>query len=155
MVRIVTGKRIGKTGVIRPSTAGSVFNGSGEEILLTRRKDIGVWCLPGGGMDAGESASEGCVREVFEETGLMVKVTHLIGVYSSPHMLVEYPGGDRVHSMALNFLAEPIGGTLGISDETIDVGYFTLAEMKSMNIWEHQMQLIIDAFSKSEAAFIR
>ena len=44
-----------------------IFGKESERVLLTRRTDNGLWCLPGGGMDAGESATEACVREVFEE----------------------------------------------------------------------------------------
>ena len=81
-----------------PGTSGSIFDPAGKKLLLTRRTDNGAWGLPGGAMDAGESASEGCAREVLEETGLVVRINRLIGVYSSPDMVVEYPSGDRIHA---------------------------------------------------------
>jgi ADP-ribose pyrophosphatase YjhB (NUDIX family) len=53
-------------------------------VLLVRREDADVWCLPGGAVDEGESVSEAAIREVREETGLQVELTSLVGVYSRP-----------------------------------------------------------------------
>ena len=69
------GNRIGKQGVLRPGASALIFDQAREKVLLTRREDNGRWCLPGGGMDSGESAAEACAREVLEETGLQVLVT--------------------------------------------------------------------------------
>ena len=96
-------------------------------------------------MDPGESAAECCAREVLEETGLVVSVGRLIGVYTSPHLMVEYADGNRIQPVAFSFEAEPIGGELTISDETTEYGYFSLEEMKTMDVMEHHHQRIIDA----------
>ena len=82
--------------------------------------------MPGGHMEPGESATEACAREVWEETGLKVRIGRLIGVYTNPHRIVEYADGNRYQIVALSFEAEPIGGELGISDETTECGYFSL-----------------------------
>ena len=79
------GDRIGKLAMLTPSGSAAIFNPTGQKVLLTRRTDNGRWCLPGGAMDPGESAAECCAREVLEETGLIVRVGKLIGVYSTPH----------------------------------------------------------------------
>jgi hypothetical protein len=52
-------------------------------------------------------------------------------------------------------LAEQTGGALGITEETTDFGYFDRAEMEGLDVWEHQLQLIEDAFSGNTGAFIR
>jgi len=106
-------------------------------------------------MDAGESASEACAREVLEETGLVVEVGRLIGVYTSPDILVEFPNGNRIQPVAMLFVAEPIGGKLSLSNETTDVGYFSLEDMKAMNVWEHHRQLIDDSLAGVDEAFVR
>ena len=53
------------------------------KLLLTKREDFEVWCLPGGGVDPGESVAQAAVREALEETGLDVRVDaagrHLLG----------------------------------------------------------------------------
>jgi ADP-ribose pyrophosphatase YjhB (NUDIX family) len=46
----------------------------GDRVLLTRREDFEVWCLPGGTVDEGESLAEAATREVREETGLDVRL---------------------------------------------------------------------------------
>lgn len=56
-------------------------------VLLTRREDFDVWCLPGGQVDAGESLAEAARREVREETGLEVRIERLVGMYSGPRWL--------------------------------------------------------------------
>ena len=56
-----------------------------DRLLLTKRDDWELWCLPGGGVDSGETSAQAAVREAFEETGLHVALTELIGIYSQPH----------------------------------------------------------------------
>ena len=107
------GNRIGRAGKLSPGASALIFERTTGKILLTRREDNGRWCLPGGGMDPGESAAEACVREVFEETGLQVKATKLVGIYTSPDILVEYPDGNKIQPVAFSFEVEITGGTLG------------------------------------------
>jgi 8-oxo-dGTP pyrophosphatase MutT (NUDIX family) len=44
-----------------------------QRILLHKRSDFGFWDLPGGGAEEGESAEQCVIREVYEETGLVVE----------------------------------------------------------------------------------
>ena len=106
-------------------------------------------------MEPGESVTEGCAREVREETGMQVKVTRLIGVYTNPHLLLEYPDGNRWQFVALFFAAEPTGGRLQAGDDAIEVGYFSGSEMEEMDIGHFDRQRIADGFAGQEAAFIR
>ena len=149
------GERIGKEGVLRPGASAVVFDQSRERVLLTRREDNGRWCLPGGGMDPGESAAEACVREVLEETGLEVRVTKLVGVYTSPHLLIEYPDGNKIQPTAFSFEVEITGGELGLSDETTEVGWYTASEMAGMDIMEHHVERIRDAVNNRPEAVFR
>ena len=106
-------------------------------------------------MDAGESVSETCVREVREETGLNVRVTRLIGIYTSPDLIVEFPDGNRIQPVAASFGAEVVSGELGLSDETIDHGYYTLAETDTIDLMEHHKERIQDAMKFLEAAVVK
>lgn len=153
MATMKFGERIGREGVLRPGASGLVFDAARERILLTRREDNNRWCLPGGGMDAGESAAEACVRELLEETGLEVRVTKLIGVYTTPDLLMEYPDGNRIQPVAFSFEVEITGGELGLSDETTEFGWYTLAEIKNMDILEHHIPRIHDAIENRPEAF--
>ena len=155
MSKLIYGDRIGKLGSLRVGCSAIIFDPARERVLLTRRSDNGRWCLPGGGMDPGESAAEACAREVLEERGLVVRVGKLVGVYSTPDLIIEYADGNKIQPVALNFEAEPIGGQLGLSDETTEVGYFNFDEIKKMDVMEHHQQRILDAFAGSQAAFVR
>ena len=155
MSKLVYGDRIGKEGQLRPGCSAIIYGETKEQVLLTRRSDNGRWCLPGGGMDPGESAAEACAREVLEETGLIVRVGRLVGVYTTPNLVVEYADGNRIQPVAFSFEAEAIGGELTLSDETTDYGYYSLDEMKQMDMMEHHLERITDAHAGQEAAFVR
>ena len=116
MTKVIRGDRVGKDATLRVWASATIFNDARERVLLTRRSDNGLWFLPGGGMDPGESGLEACVREVLEETGLRVRVSRQIGVHTTPNLIVEYPDGNRVQPVALNFEAMVEGGELGLSD---------------------------------------
>jgi ADP-ribose pyrophosphatase YjhB (NUDIX family) len=149
------GPRLGREGKLRLGCSAVVFDQTREKVLLTRRTDNGLWCLPGGAMDPGESAAEACERELLEETGLKVRVVRLIGVYSDPDRLVVYPDGNKVHLVALSFEAEVIGGGLELSNETTEVGYFRLAEMEALPMLGQHRQRVEDAFLNRPEAFFR
>ena len=153
MTQILYGDRLGREGKIRVGCSAAIINNEGK-VLLTRRLDNGQWCLPSGGMDAGESPSETCIREVLEETGLHVRATRLVGVYSDPNQLVMYADGNKVQIIAIHFEAEITGGTLGLSDETSDFGYFSLEEIEGMEMLGHHKKRIEDTLAeKANAVF--
>ncbi|MEM7533387.1 MAG: NUDIX domain-containing protein [Chloroflexota bacterium] len=155
MTQIVYGDRIGKTARISVGCAAAIFDESRTKVLLTRRSDNGLWCFPGGGMDAGESAAEACIREVWEETGLNVHVTRMIGCYTSPHQIVLYKDGSRIQYVSLLFEAVMDEGTLRISNETTAFGYFSEAESATLDVIEDQQTWIPDAFTEQTATFVR
>ena len=106
-------------------------------------------------MDPGESAEETCVREALEETGLQVRVTKLVGIYTSPNIMVEYADGGRVQPVSFSFEAEVIGGELSLSDETTEYGYFPVKELDTIDLLEHHKQRIEGAMQDGAAAFYR
>jgi ADP-ribose pyrophosphatase YjhB (NUDIX family) len=154
-MRIISGDRIGRGAPLVAGCAAIVWDAHRERILLTRRSDNGRWCLPGGRMESGESAAEACAREVLEETGLRVRVTRLVGVYTSPDFVIEYADGNRYQIVAMSFEAEIIGGELVVSEETTEHGYFTPDQIRSMDLVEHHVQRIDDAVANQKAAFVR
>jgi 8-oxo-dGTP pyrophosphatase MutT (NUDIX family) len=151
-----TGKPLPKLPkVIRPGTCAAVFNERGE-ILLQRRADNGFWSMPGGAIDPGESVEQGALREVWEETGLQVRMVRLVGVYSDPHnyMITHYPGGDIVHNVSLCFVCERVAGTLQLSDESTDIGYFPVEALPEPMMPSHLIRLK-DVLAQRPEPFIR
>lgn len=154
MTQVLYGERISKQGKIRLGCSAAIFDEQGR-IFLTRRADNGQWCLPGGRMESGESVAEACEREVWEETGLRVRVRRLVGVYSHPDQLVVYPDGNKAHIVALHFEAEIISGTPALSNETTDFGYFTLEEMQGLEFLGRHKERIFDTLESRPEALIK
>jgi ADP-ribose pyrophosphatase YjhB (NUDIX family) len=155
MAKIIHGHRISKTGRLLVGSSAIIYDPDRQKILLTRRTDNGRWCLPGGQMETGESAAENCRREVWEETGLRVRVTRLIGVYTNPHRLLQYADGNRFHLVSFSFEAEIVDGQLTLSNETTEFGYFTPAEIEQLDLMEHHRERVVDALTNQTAAFFR
>ena len=155
MSKLIQGERLGRTATLRPGASAIIFDALRQKVLLTRRSDNGRWCLPGGGMDSGESATEACVREVLEETGLEVRVTRLISIYTSPDLVIEYPDGNRLQPVAFSFEAEIVGGEPGLSDETTEVGYFDLEEIDGLDLMEHHKERILDSVQNRETVIVK
>lgn len=152
---VIFGERVARDGKLRLGCSATIFDPSREKVLLTQRSDNGQWCLPGGAVDPGESVEEACAREVWEETGLRVKIIRLVGVYSDPNRLVIYQDGHKAQIVALSFEAEIIAGEPGLSHETTAWGYFNLAEIEKMELLAGHLERIRDVFSGQTAAFIK
>ena len=139
---------------LRPSVAAVVRDGEGK-ILLQRRSDNGLWGLPGGSVEIGESVTAAIVREVREETGLSVRVDRLIGVYSDPgFQVVRYPDGTVVHYVSSLFSCTILEGRLETSDETLALQFFDPAGLPQDLVPMHRIR-IADALSGRDQAFIR
>ena len=117
------------------------------QLLLTKREDFEVWCMPGGHVDAGESVAQAALREVREETGLEVRLTRLVGLYSIPEAKA------WVNLMIL-FAAEPIGGVLQPQvSEVLEMRYFAFDEIPHELLWGDR-QRILDALSEQGGASV-
>jgi ADP-ribose pyrophosphatase YjhB (NUDIX family) len=101
-------------------------------VLLTQMSENtpipGQWALPGGGLDHGETPIDAVVREVHEETGLLVRPERLAGVVG-PHHVV-YPNSDVVEVTSSAFVCSVVGGRLEPLDgESSELRFVALDEM--------------------------
>ena len=139
---------------LRPSVAAVVRDGEGK-LLLQRRSANGLWGLPGGSVEIGESVTQAIIREVREETGLTIRVDRLIGVYSDPgFQVVRYPDGNVVHYVSSLFSCTILGGCLETCDETLALQFFDPAGLPQDLVPMHRIR-IADALSGRDQAFIR
>ncbi|MCM3791827.1 MULTISPECIES: NUDIX hydrolase [Priestia] len=92
-----------------------------HHVLLVKNHRRG-WEFPGGFVEAGESIKDAGIREVKEESGIVIEVTNFLGVEQ-----------DVKRSTTVILLkGKAISGEISVSSETQDVGYFTLEEAKNI-----------------------
>jgi 8-oxo-dGTP pyrophosphatase MutT (NUDIX family) len=116
-----------------PSAVAFIVNEQGE-VLLIRRSDNGDWALPGGAHDLGETIEQTAVREAKEESGLDLEITGLIGIYTSPHHLIEYGDGEVRQQFSLGFRGRVVGGEITTSSESTEVRWFSRLELDALSI---------------------
>lgn len=155
MTHVLYGDRIGQEGELRTGSCAVIFDEAREKVLLTKRADNGLWCLPGGKMEPGESIQECCRREVLEETGLHVDTQRLVGVYSNRDQLVVYQDGVKVQFVILSFEARVTGGELGLSNETTDARYFPFSELDSLEFHGRHKERVLDALQNAPVPLMR
>jgi 8-oxo-dGTP pyrophosphatase MutT (NUDIX family) len=126
--------RVGNTVLSVPSVTGLVFDDAGS-ILLVRHSNGGIWVAPGGAIEPDEVPQEAVVREVFEETGLRVEPTRLVGVYGGPDFRVTYENGDQTSYTMVVFECRRLGGEhRADQDEILDARWFSAGELAGLDL---------------------
>ena len=112
----------GIPGYVTPKTAvGAIVGNQKKELLLVRRSDSGVWLYPTGWADVGYSPAEIVAKEVFEETGIVVRPVRLLSVVDGMQR-----GFTTVPMYSMIFYCEQVGGELKAHPlECLEVGWFT------------------------------
>lgn len=101
------------------AAGGIVEDGQGN-ILLVKTRHRG-WEFPGGQVEVGENVIDAVTREVKEESGIDIIVSHLIGVYSNIGTYKWFDGVTNIPTKVMfDFVCNPIGGELATSEETSD-----------------------------------
>jgi ADP-ribose pyrophosphatase YjhB (NUDIX family) len=122
---------ISESGYATPKTDVRAFIIRDGKLLMVKEADEGKWSLPGGWADVGDTPSAAVCREVLEETGLEVKATKLLGVWDrNLHGHPPLPW----HVYKLIFLCEETGGSLAISHESTDIGFFALNDLPALSL---------------------
>ena len=107
------------------------------KVLLVQRgtvPDKGLWATPGGYVEWDESAEEAVIREVKEETGLDIKETKLVGVYSSP---LRHPN----QVINIVFLTTVNDGEIKNGDDAEDNKWFPLASLPKKMAFDHKQNI--------------
>lgn len=103
-------------------------------LLMIRRTDNDLYAIPGGAQEIGETISQTVVREITEETGILVEVAGLIGVYSDPEHVIAFADGEVRQEFSLCFRARPIKGEPRTSSESKEVLWVESAKLDNLNI---------------------
>jgi len=118
----------------------------GNRVLLVRRAyepGQGLWSVPGGLVEVGETVEEAVKREVEEETGVAVSVDRLIAVLDN--IIRDEDGKVRFHYVLIDYLAHPVGGEARPSKETLDVRWVNLEDLKNLQLTKTALKLLTRA----------
>ena len=119
------------SGSVIPCVGAVVKDGQGRLLLIKRGHEpgAGLWSLPGGRIEPGETDTQALVREMLEETGLTVEPGRLIG-------RVQRPGLNGAVIDIRDYAATVIGGTLRPGDDAADARWVRVADLGSLEVTE-------------------
>jgi 8-oxo-dGTP diphosphatase len=126
-------------------TVDAVVTDENGKIILIRRKNTpfqGSWALPGGFVEYGETVEKAILREVKEETGILIEISELVGVYSDP-------GRDpRGHTISVCFFTYKKDGELKADTDAQEVSSFTVDDALKMDLAFDHHEILKDALNK-------
>ncbi len=127
------------SGSVIPCVGAVVTDGQGRLLMIKRAHEpgAGLWSIPGGRIEPGETDAEALVREMLEETGLAVEVGPLIGS-------VRRPGLDGAVIDIRDYAATVAGGTLRPGDDAADARWVEAADLDSLEITEGLIEALTD-----------
>jgi ADP-ribose pyrophosphatase YjhB (NUDIX family) len=116
-----------------------IKDGQGRLLLIQRghAPGAGLWSLPGGRIEAGETDAEALVREMAEETGLVIETGPLIGT-------VRRPTRDGGVLDIRDYAATVTGGTLRPGDDAADARWVEASELGSLPLTEGLVEALTD-----------
>jgi 8-oxo-dGTP diphosphatase len=122
----------------------------GSRVVLIRRgraPAAGEWSIPGGVMEIGETVREAVVREVREETGLVVKPGELLGVFD--RLLRDEDNRARYHYVLIDFLCQRMDEELRAVGDAAEAGWFTWEEVCKLSLPGDTADVIRAGFAKT------
>jgi len=142
--------KVGHDLLVLPSAAVVIQDDSGR-VLFGLHSDKHVWVVPGGLIEPGELPADAAIRETWEETGLLVEVTGILGVFGGRELTIHYANGDMASYVGTIFRGQMIGGDLKPDGtEIVEVKYLTRDELERLP-HAQWMDVAMDALFQSTA----
>ncbi len=121
----------------------------GREVLLVERGKAparGLWGLPGGAVEVGETIEEAVAREVLEETSVVVKPLELLTLFNS----INRDDEDKVrtHFILFEYLCEYISGEVKAGDDAPDARWVSIDDLDSVNIMKFTKDFIVKTLTE-------
>jgi ADP-ribose pyrophosphatase YjhB (NUDIX family) len=122
-----------------------IFLQKDDSILLVKQNyGQQYWSFPGGIVESGESIDQAAIREVREETGLIIRIEQVVGLYSKP----------QDEALAITFAGRITGGKLKPDNEILECRFFPFDQLPSQ-VRAHFHQRVDDYRHQSNKAVIR
>lgn len=128
----------------RPMVGVAALILDGGRVLLVKRKNPpneGLWSLPGGLVEIGESLEEALSRELMEELNIRVKIGNLFEVANAVQLNAE--GKARYHFVIIDYLARPVDRKVRLNPESTASGWFTMEEVKGLDMSEGTRAVVL------------
>ncbi len=126
-----------------------------DRVMLVKRDHpplAGEWSIPGGALEMGETLRQAAAREALEETGLVVEVGELLGVYD--RILRDADGRIRYHYVLVDFLCRRIAGEPEAAADAAEARWFTRGEGPQLSLAPDTTEVIKLGFEKSGSRFL-
>ncbi len=130
-------KYVGHQKIILNAAGGIIVKDN--KILLQKRSDNNAWGLPGGMLEVNETYLEAAIREIKEETGLIVKPVNYLGIYHNHNMI--YPNKDESHVICAIYIFEIVSGELRLDEESLDLKFFSKDELPVIFASDHRLAI--------------
>ena len=117
-------------------------------VLLVKRAHPPLeaqWSIPGGVLEVGEMVREAAIREVREETGLIVEAGDLLGVYD--RVLRNAEQRVQYHYVLIDFLCRRVAGDLAAASDAAEVRWFRREELPGLKLAEDTLDVIAKGFA--------
>lgn len=121
-----------------------------DKILLVREKIDGCWSLPGGWADVNRTPQENVIKEAFEEAGVLVKPTRLVGLLDRSKW-VEDACPYSIYKILM--LCDLLEGEFKNNTETVESGFFALDNLPPLSLGrttEEQLALFFKAYQNPD-----
>jgi ADP-ribose pyrophosphatase YjhB (NUDIX family) len=131
------------------SSDGSDSLSNDPRVLLIRRGQaplLGEWSLPGGLLECGETLRDAAIREAREETGLVVEIVDMLGVYE--RVVPGDAGRVQYHYVLIDFLCRPLSGDLKAASDAADVRWFTREELPALNLTADANDVVLKGLAR-------
>jgi len=126
------------SGSVIPCVGAVATDEQGRLLMIKRERDpgAGLWSIPGGRIEPGETDAEALVREMLEETSLTVEVGRLLGRVQRPFL-------DGAVIDIRDYAVTVTGGTLRPGDDAADARWVAAADLNSLAITEGLIDALI------------
>jgi len=140
-------EKVGTTVIEIPTVSVLIFD-ERKRALLVRHAEGNDWTTPGGMIEPYETPADAAVRETWEETGLHVALTRIVGVFGGAICSGAYSNGDRVSWVSTLFAAERVSGApRPDGEETLEVRYFDRPELSGIRCKPHARLFLETAYA--------
>jgi ADP-ribose pyrophosphatase YjhB (NUDIX family) len=139
-------RRVGHVLILVPSVTAAIRDERGR-VLLARHAESGAWGTIGGAVEPNEAPADALVREVWEESRVLVEPQRVLGVYGGPEFEVVYGNRDRVSYLTTVFECRIARGEPHADGtETLELDWFAEEEIAALGLPAWARLVLHDAF---------